>query len=313
MAGVTGNRRVGLALGGGGSRGFAHIGVLKVLEEESITVDVIAGTSIGAVIGGAFASGLGPAELVEKVEEIVRSPLARLPVFQTLEETDKQQKELRLADKVGLFFKSQWLFAQALFKPGMMEGEDFQAVVNHFIPDIRIEDTKIPFRAVAADLISGNEVVMSKGSLRCAVMASCAVPGFMPPIKDGEMLLVDGGIINMVPCSVVRGEGAQVVIAVDVDRDIGADSDFKNAIDVYIRASEISNFHLSYFRLKDADVTLRPRVGNIKWFDISQSSGIISEGERCAREGMERVRKLIPEKKERKLLSVLRALFSKRA
>jgi len=117
---------------------------------------------------------------------------------------------LRLADKVGLFFKSQWLFAQALFKPGMMEGEDFQAVVNHFIPDIRVEDTKIPFRAVAADLISGNEVVMSKGSLRCAVMASCAVPGFMPPINDGEMLLVDGGIVNMVPCSVVRGEGARV-------------------------------------------------------------------------------------------------------
>lgn len=315
MTGRTGNKRVGLALGGGGSRGFAHIGVLKVLEEESIPVDIIAGTSIGAVIGGAYASGFGPAELVEKVEEIVRSPLARLPVFQTVEETGKQQKqkETGLTDKVGLFFKSQWLFAQALFKPGMMEGEDFQAVVNHFIPDIRVEDTKIPFRAVAADLISGKEVVLSRGSLRRAVMASCAVPGFMPPVKEGDMLLVDGGIVNMVPCSIVRGEGAQVVIAVDVDRDIGADSDFKNAIDVYIRAAEIGNFHLSYFRLKDADVTLRPRVGSIKWFDISQSAGIISEGERCAREGMERIRKLIPEKKERKLLAALRALFSKKA
>jgi NTE family protein len=312
MAADSDRKRVGLALGGGGSRGFAHIGVLKVLEEESIPVDIISGTSIGAVVGGAYASGLSPADLVRKVEEILRSPLSHLPVFQAIEDTPAERKEMGLGDKIGLFFKSQWLFAQALFKPGMMDGEDFHAVVNHFIPNVRIEDAKIPFRAVAADLISGKEVVLSGGSLRRAVMASCAVPGFMPPVKEGEMLLVDGGIVNLVPCSVVRQGGAEVVIGVDVDRDIGADREFQNAIDVYTRAAEIGSFYLSHFRLKEADVVIRPRVGEMKWFDLSHALDAVKEGERCARESMERVRTFIPAQKGQTLFDSLRNLFGKR-
>ena len=305
-------KRIGLALGGGGSRGFAHIGVLKVFEEKSIPVDVIAGTSIGALVGGAYASGLGPEELVKKVEGIAESRLSKLPVFKAIEGAS-EQKEWRLVDKMGLLFKSQWLFAQALFHQGMLEEKDFQSVIDHFIPDIMIEETKIPFRAVAADLTDGREAVLSRGSLRRAVMASCAVPGFMPPVRQGGMLLVDRGAVNMMPCSVARQWGAEVVIGVDVDRDIGASRDFKNAIDVYTRAAEIGGFHLSHLCRKEADVVIKPRVGGMKWFDLSHAVDVIGEGERCARESMGRIRKLIPARREGKFFRALVNLLGRKA
>jgi len=297
-------KRVGLALGGGGSRGFAHIGILKVLEENAVPIDILAGTSIGALVGGAYASGIGPAELILKVHEIVRSPLADISVFKAISDAP-EKKEMGIADKIGLFFKSQWLFAQALFNPGMMETKDFHAVVNHFIPDIGIEETKIPFRAVAADLVTGSQVVLSTGSLRRAVTASCSVPGFMPPLQEGNSFLVDGGIVNLVPASVARQEGADVVIAVDVDLDINVNREFLNAIDVYTRAAEIGSFHLSNFQLREADVVIRPKVGGMKWFDLSQVDETIREGERSATESMSDIRRLIPESKKRTFFGTL--------
>lgn len=297
-------RLIGLAMGGGGSRGFAHIGVLKVFEEEAIPVDIIVGTSIGSVIGGAYASGLTPEDLTGKVKQIIESPLSRLSVFKVMADTPEQ--ELGIADKIALFFKSQWLFAQALFNPGMLDQKDFQAVVDHFVPDIKIEDTKIPFRAVATDLIKGTEVVLSKGSLRRAVLASCAVPGFMPPVREGEMLLVDGGTVNILPCSVARLCGAGVVIGIDVDRDINADCEFKNALNVYTRAAEIGSFHLANSCLKEADLLIRPAVGHVKWFELSNSMEIIAEGERCARENIEDVRNLVQTRGKKTILDALR-------
>lgn len=303
-------RRVGLALGGGGSRGFAHIGVLKVLEEQSIPIDVIAGTSIGSVIGGAYACGLGPEVLVKKVMEMMEGPLSRLSVFKAIEDTP--EKEMGLAQKIGLFFKGQWLFTQALFNPGMVGDKDFQSVINHFIPDIRIEETKIPFRAVAVNLIDGQEVVLSNGPMREAIMASCAVPGFMPPVKKGDMLLVDGGTINIMPCNIARQCGAEVVIGVDVDRDIDADREFKNAIDVYTRAAMIGSYRLANYCLKEADIVIKPRVGQMKWFELSHSLEAIQEGERCARESLESIRKMIPAGARKSFLQIIKTLFKKK-
>ena len=304
-------KRVGLALGGGGSRGFAHIGVLKVFEEQSIPIDAIAGTSIGAVVGGAYASGLGPWDLIRKVTEIMGGPLAKLSVFKSMEDAP-EEKEMGLAQKIGLFFKSQLLFTQALFNPGMIEDKDFQAVVNHFIPDIRIEDTKIPFQAVAVNLIDGQEVVLSSGSMREAIMASCAVPGFMPPVKMGDMLLVDGGTIHLTPCSIVRQSGVDIVIGVDVDRDLGADRIFKNAIEVYTRAAMIGSSHLANYCLQEADIVLKPRVGEMKWFELDHSLEAIEEGERSAKESLEPIQKLLLPP-QRPFVNAILNLFGKRA
>jgi NTE family protein len=185
-----------------------------------------------------------------------------------------------------------------MFKPGILSNEDFQVTIDYFIPDIQIEETRIPFRAVATDLVSGEEITFSKGSLRQAVMASCAVPGAVAPLKEGERLLSDGGIICRVPSSVARREGADIVIAVVVDRGIGSE-EIRNVVNVYLRISEIMGERLKQYALADADVVILPEVGESHWSSFSQAMNLLDEGERAAREKLDEIRRLIPRIKKR--------------
>jgi NTE family protein len=185
-----------------------------------------------------------------------------------------------------------------MFRPGILSNEDFQVTIDYFIPDIEIEETRIPFRAVATDLVSGEEITFSEGSLRQAVMASCAVPGAITPLKEGERLLSDGGIICRVPCSVARQEGADIVIAVVVDRGIGSE-ELRNVVDVYLRVSEIMGERLKQYELANADVVILPEVGESHWSSFSQAMNLVDEGEKAAREKLDDIRHLMPSIKKR--------------
>jgi NTE family protein len=180
-----------------------------------------------------------------------------------------------------------------MFKPGILANEDFQATINYFIPDIQIEETRIPFRAVATDLMSGEEVAFSKGPLRQAVMASCAVPGAIAPLKEGERLLSDGGILCLVPSSVARQEGADIVISVAVDRCIGSEEP-RTVMDVYQRVNEIMGEKLKNYELADADVVILPEVGEYHWSNFSEAMNLIDEGEEAAREKLDEIRQIMP-------------------
>ena len=231
-------RKLGLALGGGGARGLSHIGVLQSLERKGIPVDLLVGTSIGALVGGAFCCGMGAVELEQRVAEYLESKEFESSAIKAFEAARGKQ-DLAFHQKIQRFLKNRYYMVQALFRPGLLSQEDFQVTINHFIPDISIEETQIPFRAVATDLISGKRIVFSNGSIRQAIAASCAVPGAVAPLKEGDRLLSDGGIICNIPVSVARNEGADVVIAVSVDRDAGAESECDTVLGVYFRASEI--------------------------------------------------------------------------
>ncbi len=146
-------KRVGLALGGGGARGLAHIGVLRVLEKEEIPIDLIAGTSIGALVGGAYASGSSSDELQKKAEEYLNSHEFRSSAIRAFEAAHAKG-EIGLAQKIETYLRNHFYLIQAMFKPGILSNEDFQATIDYFIPDIEIEETRIPFRAVATDLVS---------------------------------------------------------------------------------------------------------------------------------------------------------------
>lgn len=293
-------KRVGLALGGGGARGLAHIGVFRVLEKEEIPVDLIAGTSIGALVGGAYASGSGSNELQKKAEEYLNSNEFRSSTIRAFEAAHAKG-EISLAHKIETYLRNHFYMIQAMFKPGILSNEDFQATIDYFIPDIQIEETRIPFRAVATDLVTGEEITFSDGSLRQAVMASCAVPGAITPLKEGERLLSDGGIICRVPCSVARQEGADVVIAVVVDRGIGSE-ELRNVMDVYLRVSEIMGERLKQFELAAADVVILPEVGETHWTSFSQALNLIDEGEKATREKLDDIRRLMPGIKNRFIL-----------
>jgi len=183
-----GGRKIGLALGSGSARGLAHIGVLRAIREAGIEVNLIAGSSMGAVVGAIFASG-------------------------NLE---------GLAANLSRF---DWRNIAAMLDPifprsGLIEGQKIAEFVRAHIPDTRIEDLPIPFRSVAVDITSGEEVVIEIGDLIEAVRASISVPGIFTPVRSNGRILVDGGLINPVPVSVVRSMGADLIIAVDLNHDI---------------------------------------------------------------------------------------------
>jgi NTE family protein len=285
-------KRIGLALGGGGARGLAHIGVLRVLERERIPIDLIVGTSIGALVGGAYASGTSPDELQKRVESYLNSSDFRSSAMKAFGRAHAKG-EIGLAQKIQAYLRNYFYLIQAMFKPGILSNEDFQKTIDYFIPNIQIEETRIPFRAVATDLVSGKQITFSHGPLRQAVMASCAVPGAISPLKEGEKLLSDGGIICLVPSSVARQEGADIVISVAVDRCMGSE-ELRNVVDIYYRVSEIMGEKLKNYELAEADVVILPEVGDLHWSDFSQAMNLIDEGEKAARERLEDIRRVLP-------------------
>jgi NTE family protein len=285
-------KRIGIALGGGGARGLAHIGVLKVLEREKIPIDLIVGTSIGVLIGGAYASGTSPDELQERVEAYLNSSDFRSSAIKAFG-TAHSKEEIGLAQKIQASLRNYFYLIQTMFKPGILSNDDFQATIDYFIPDIQIEETRIPFRAVATDLVSGQQIIFSRGPLRQAVMASCAVPGAITPLKEGEKLLSDGAITGLVPSSVARQEGADIVISVAVDSNLSTE-ELRNVVDVYYRVSEIMGARLKHYELAEADVVILPEVGDLHWSDFSQAMNLIEEGEKAAREKLEDIRRVLP-------------------
>jgi len=295
-------KRIGLALGGGGARGFAHIGVMRVLKQEKIPIDIIVGTSSGALLGGAYASGTTPDEMERKIDEYLNSEEYQSSAIRTIEKAhDGDQSRTQ---KIQGFLQNKFLLLQAMFKPGILSAEEFQSMVDFFIPDILIQDTLIPFRTVTTDLISGEQIIFSEGSLREAIMASSAVPGAIEPREKGEMLLSDGGIISMVPVNAARREGADIVIAVNIARGIFSDEKLETAQEICDRAADITSYYLTDCELAAADVIIRPEVGNLHWSDFSHAGNLIAEGKKAARKSIPGIRIAIP---------LFRRLFSKKA
>jgi NTE family protein len=189
-AGLTPPRRprIGLALGSGSARGLAHIGVLRALKEANIEIDLVAGTSMGAVIGAVFASG----------------------------KIDGLSARLRNLDWPGIVALLDPVFPRS----GLIDGQRVAEFVRAHVPSAHIEGLLLPFAAVATDLMTGEEVVATTGDLTEAVRASIAVPGIVTPVRSNGRILVDGGLVNPVPVSVARAMGADLVIAVDLNHDI---------------------------------------------------------------------------------------------
>ena len=286
-------KKVGLALGGGGVRGFSHIGVLNVLEQEGIDIDVIVGTSAGALIGGAYASGQSPREIEAKIDAYICSPEFEASTLKLVGQTFSPENR-SFFKKTQNFVVNRFWFVRAFFKPSMLPSGDFQSLISYFLPEIDIRETKIPFRAVSTDLITGKKIVFSEGSLRQAVLASCSVPGAVEPVRQGDWILADGGITSVVPIHATREAGADVVIAVMVDRDSPASISIETGKDVLYRAGEITTNALEATELKDADVIIRPQVGDLHWMDYSRASDLIKIGEQAARESLENIQASLP-------------------
>jgi NTE family protein len=163
----------------------------------------------------------------------------------------------------------------------------------NLIPDVKIESLKIKFSAIATDLISGEEINFTKGSLREAIKASSAIPGIFPPVKYQNYFLIDGSASESVPAGRVRELGADRVLAVDVMRPIKTVKQPQNVIDILYRAEDITSHHLSILRLREADLIIRPKVKHLSWADFEKINEIIYSGEKAAAENIAAIKKLV--------------------
>jgi NTE family protein len=267
-------KEVGVALGAGAAKGFAHIGVLEVLQESRVPVDFLVGTSIGAIVGAGFASGL-PMDEVQGYLSGADRKLARWT----------------------LPFRSIWR------DTGLIE------MLRAPIPHTRFRDLRIPFATVATDITSGREVVLRRGMVWKAAQASATVPGIFPPVTTRGRSLVDGGLVNPVPGQTVRDLGADIVIAVDLmspsarsggtlDSMPTASDALKtripNLVEILWRSNEIMQEEVTLRSAATADVTIEPKLGRVRWSDFSKRGRQYRlAGEQAAREKLPEIRALL--------------------
>lgn len=283
-ADVTSRPKIGLALSGGGARGAAHIGVLKQLEALNIPVDYIAGTSIGSIIGGLYASGYSAAELEVLIAEIDwdsafsdSTNRASLPMRQKLDETDFLIDFELGFDKRGV-----------LVPKGVLQGQKLRLILNDIFRSVMLVDDfdqlPIPFRTVASDIEHGKPVVLHSGDIVSAVQASMAVPGVFAPIQINEMMLVDGGVTNNLPIDVVRSMGADIVIAVDISTPLIAGENLRSAIDILDQLTNIlnqGNVRDRVESLSSQDFFIQPDLHRISSADFNRVLQGVKEGERA--------------------------------
>jgi len=259
-------RKVGLALGGGAARGLAHIGVLEVLEKEGIPIDMIAGTSAGAAIGALYAQG--------KDTSVIKGLVLDLGWK-------------RLAPLVDL----------ALPKTGFIEGRKIKELLKLIIGDIEFRDLKIPLSCVTTDIMTGEEVIIDQGSVVEAVRASISIPVIFTVAKWKGRYLVDGGLVNPVPVSVLKRMGADFIIAVNVIPDINDRTQQAktikepNIISVIMQSIYISAYLLVAPSLAGADIVIKPQLAYIGTGDFHRAEECILQGKKAAEEAIPRIKK----------------------
>lgn len=284
--------KVGLALGGGAARGLAHLGVLKVFEDAKIPFHIITGTSLGALVGGLYASQPDAGYWMGRVEQFLgsfQSRRTRLEFIRRLEEVD---------DNCGFFTDMANLVRKSFFwgvtatKSAFISEKEYEEFLYPLIPDIAIEETKIPFGCVTTDIRQAARVLYTHGSLRRAISASCALPGIFPPVRDGDLLLVDGGWVECLPARSARDMGAQVIIGVDVSSETPR---FMNGsgLDIILRSDAVTRIYLNDLLLAEADVLICPDVNGCQWADFSGPRELFKAGEKAALESLPAIRAAI--------------------
>ena len=283
--------KLGLALGGGGARGLAHIGVLKVLDAERIKISAITGCSMGALVGGLYAY-YGNAQQVEEFTlRVIRdSTFNRLGIDKLGDNAKKPDKNY--FEQFVAFIGTRLRALKSLGNPSYFD-ESIAGEFFDIIPDVPIESLRVSFSAIATDLLSGEEVNFAEGSLRNALRASSAIPGIFPPVSYDRYLLVDGSASESVPAGKVRELGADRIVAVDVMRSLKIVGQTQKIIDILYRTEDITSYHLSVVRLKEADLVIRPQVRELSWADFDKVEEIIAAGERAARQSLGDIKKLI--------------------
>lgn len=258
IRGVSERPKVALVLGAGASKGFAHVGVIKVLEANGIPIDMVVGTSAGSFVGSLYAYGYSGFDLQGIALSITRGDIV----------------DISIPDK------------------GFIKGDKVEDFINNKIKNTPIERFKIPFHAVATDITTGKEVVFGKGNAGMAVRASCAIPGIFRPVKIGNSTFVDGGVVSPVAVNVARMYGADIVIAVDISGDTSINTP-DSIIETIMKSVDIMYSRIAQNQISKADVVIKPKVSHIGSADFDKRHEAILEGEKSAQESISMIKELL--------------------
>ncbi len=273
--------RIGLALSGGGARGCAHVGVLKVLEELRVPVDYVAGTSMGAIVGGLYASGLPAAEVGEILTAMDWSSIGE-------DEQPRRERAFRRKEDDQRYVMDLEIGLDGFLLPsGLRSGQRFTFELRrHTLPVAQIDDFSelpIPFSAVATDVETGEKIVLDSGNLAGALRASMSIPGVFTPVEIDGRLLVDGGLVANLPVEVVREMGADIVIAVDIGDQLQNREELRSLFNITSQSMIISSHRDVAPLLSEQDLLLTPHLAGRGTLDFGDVPGIVAEGESEAR------------------------------
>ncbi len=273
--------KVGVVLGGGGAKGAAHIGVLKALEEMQIPVDYIVGTSMGAYVGGLYATGMS----ADEIEALLTTVDWDKGYTDRVQRSDRRVREKQQEDRYQIPSEIGFDFWELKVPKGIVQGQSMGEILRSTsgnLPEVESFDRlPIPFRAVATDIENLEPVVLSKGDLAEVMQASMSIPGLLPPMELGDKLLVDGGITNNLPISVVKGMGADIVIAVDISNEFKKRDDLNNYFAVMDQLTDFmvrDNANRQIQLLTDKDVLIRPDVKGISTADFQKMPDVYESG-----------------------------------
>lgn len=281
---------IGLALGSGGARGLAHVGVLDALAEAGLRPDLVVGTSMGSIVGGLYAQDPDPASVWRRLgtyvgNEDFASYWAPFVPRNELEARDPQNRLAGIHD----FMQRKMIAVKTVTRPWIQEEARLRGPLEELFGEVAFADLEIPFAAVALDLISGESVVFRDGPLVDGIYASSAIPAVFPPLERDGMVICDGGGPFRVPVEACRDLGATFVVAVDIPA--FEDTHFSTGLDMVLRSNVIARQRLNRFVCAMADIVIRPDVTQFHWADFQA-------GEACRARGYLAARAVLPALRE---------------
>lgn len=296
--------KLGIALGGGGARGLAHIGILEILGKSGLPVDVISGTSMGAVIGALYAAEANGRTVEKKLAEFISSaPVKEAAAYFS------QKVSSRPFGKILSAAKQFFIMNRAVTGPSIISDDQAAGIFSELQLPETFEELKIPFYSVATDIGLGDEKVFCSGKLKTSVLASSSIPGIFPPVKIDGSYYLDGGSVNSVPVSVLKS-CCDFVIACDARPRRKTIVRFDQGLAILSRSDAISSYKLSDMQIEQADFIIRPDTHDIHWADFKKMDYCIEKGRIAARESLQELRAAVSRAKIRTFTG---RLFSKNA
>ncbi|HEB73362.1 MAG TPA: hypothetical protein ENI77_12190 [Nitrospirae bacterium] len=294
--------KVGLSLSGGAARGLIHLGAIEELEKEGVPVDIIAGCSIGALIGAMYA--INPdAELVKKkIFAFLENTEDQIIPFDYQRDGDGVEKR-SLLKKITASLKKSFHYGIALTQLSLLSTERLRESLSKIIPDADFSECAIPFVCSATDITNNRAYYFEKGSLLDAVTASCSIPGLYPPIIHEGMTLVDGGWSALNHPDKLREMGAGFVIAITIQQEI-KDDKLSTGLDVVIKSNAVAREALSMSQLKNADVVIEPDVCDINWWDFANSGVCMVLGKKRTADTVKEIKSKLRKKKIKNFFAI---------